>query len=283
MKKIKVGGVPEHFNYPWHIAIEEKLFEKEELEVEWIDFYGGTGELSQALKNNDIDIALMLTEGIVKEIIEGSDFKILQNYIASPLIWGIHVAANSSYKSISDLENTKAAISRYGSGSHLLAYINAKNQGWNTQELDFEVVNDLSGAVKALPDDDAQYFMWEHFTTKPLVDNGTFRRVGDCPSPWPCFVIAATDSYYKANKTEVKKILSTLNSVTKNFKDTHQLTAILAKKYQQKEKDVALWLEKTEWSQNQIKKETIEETQNQLFNLNLIKRKLDFKNFVVKY
>ena len=183
MKKIKVGGVPEHFNYPWHIAIEEKLFEKEGLEVEWIDFYGGTGELSQALKNNDIDIALMLTEGIVKEIIEGSDFKILQNYIASPLIWGIHVAANSSYKSISDLENTKAAISRYGSGSHLLAYINAKNQGWNTQELDFEVVNDLSGAVKALPDDDAQYFMWEHFTTKPLVDNGTFRRVGDCHRP----------------------------------------------------------------------------------------------------
>ena len=145
-----------------------------------------------------------------------------------------------------------------------------------------EVVKNLDGALEALPEDKAQYFMWEHFTTKPYVDNGTFRRVGDCPSPWPCFVIAATDSFYKSNKNEVKKILSTLNSVTENFKDTHQLTEILAKKYQQKEKDVALWLEKTEWSQNQIKEETIKETQNQLFNLNLINKKLDFKDFIVK-
>lgn len=281
--KIRVGGVPEHFNYPWHIAIEEKLFEKEGIEVEWIDFYGGTGELSQALKDKEIDMALMLTEGIVKEIIEGSDFKILQNYIVSPLIWGIHVAANSSYNTISDLKNTKAAISRYGSGSHLLAYINAKNQGWNTQELDFEVVNDLSGAVKALPEDNAQYFMWEHFTTKPLVDDGIFRRVGDCPSPWPCFVIAATNSFYQSNKTEIKKLLSVLNNVTESFKNIHNLPEILAEKYQQKEKDIELWLEKTEWGQEQIKKETIEETQNQLFDLNLIDKKLLYHDFVVNY
>ena len=280
MTKITVGGVPEHFNYPWHIAIREQLFEKEGIEVEWIDFYGGTGELSEALKNNEIDIAIMLTEGIVKEIIEGSNFKILQNYISSPLIWGIHVAANSQYKSISDLEHTKAAISRYGSGSHLLAYVNAKNQGWNTQELDFEVVNDLSGVIEALPNDDAQYFMWEHFTTKPLVDDGTFRRVGDCPSPWPCFVIASTEDYLNVNSSAIEKLLSVLNTITEDFKNIENLAEILAEEYQQKEEDIALWLEKTEWGQQQIKKETIEETQNQLFDLNLIEKKLPFKNFV---
>ncbi|HIB38386.1 substrate-binding domain-containing protein [Mesonia sp.] len=282
MTKIRVGGVPEHFNYPWHIAIEEKLFNKENLDVEWIDFYGGTGELSEALKNNEIDIAIMLTEGIVKEIIEGSNFKILQNYISSPLIWGIHVAANSSYQKISDLENTKAAISRYGSGSHLLAYINAKNQGWNTEELDFEVINDLSGAIEALPNDDAQYFMWEHFTTKPLVDDGTFRRVGDCPSPWPCFVIASTENYYQNNAEEIKKLLSILNAITEDFKEIENLSEILAERYQQKEKDISLWLEKTEWGQKQVKKETIEETQNQLFDLKLIEKKLPYQDFVVK-
>jgi hypothetical protein len=28
--------------------------------------------------------------------------------------------------------------------------------------------------------------------TKPLVDKGIF-RIGDCPTPWPCFVIAVRD------------------------------------------------------------------------------------------
>jgi TRAP-type uncharacterized transport system substrate-binding protein len=37
--------------------------------------------------------------------------------VQSPLIWGIHVAANSKYKTVSDLEDTKVAISRQGSGS----------------------------------------------------------------------------------------------------------------------------------------------------------------------
>ncbi|MBW2960781.1 substrate-binding domain-containing protein [Mesonia aestuariivivens] len=283
MITIKVGGVPEHFNYPWHVAIEEKKFEALGIKVEWIDFYGGTGELSEALKNHEIDIALMLTEGVIKKITEGNQFKILQNYIASPLIWGIHVAADSKFKKIEDLENTTAAISRYGSGSHLLAYINAKNQGWNTERLDFEVVNDLSGAIKALPENDAQYFMWEHFTTKPLVDDGTFRRVGDCPSPWPCFVIASTDNFVTQNSASIKKILQVLNQITIGFKKTENLTRILAQRYDQKEKDISLWLEKTEWDQKQIKKETIEETQNQLFDLNLIERKLSFEKFVVNF
>ena len=35
--------------------------------------------------------------------------------------------------------------------------------------------------------------MWEKFTTKPLVDTNTFRHIGDCPSPWPCFVIAVRE------------------------------------------------------------------------------------------
>jgi hypothetical protein len=38
--------------------------------------------------------------------------------VQSPLIWGIHVAANSKYKTVSDLEDTAVAISRQGSGSH---------------------------------------------------------------------------------------------------------------------------------------------------------------------
>jgi hypothetical protein len=44
------------------------------------------------------DIAVILTEGIVKIIAAGAS-KIVQVYVESPLIWGIHVAANSGYTS----------------------------------------------------------------------------------------------------------------------------------------------------------------------------------------
>jgi TRAP-type uncharacterized transport system substrate-binding protein len=36
------------------------------------------------------------------------------------------------YKTVSDLEDTKVAISRQGSGSQLMAYVNAHNHGWKT-------------------------------------------------------------------------------------------------------------------------------------------------------
>ena len=52
MKKIRVGGVPEHFNFAWHIALKDKLFENSGIDLQWIDCPGGTGEMTQSLKNN---------------------------------------------------------------------------------------------------------------------------------------------------------------------------------------------------------------------------------------
>jgi TRAP-type uncharacterized transport system substrate-binding protein len=81
------------------------------------------------------------------------------------------------YKTVSDLEDTKVAISRQGSGSQLMAYVNAHNHGWKTDTLQFEIVNTIDGAVEALNNGRADYFMWERMT-KPLVDKGIFRRMG---------------------------------------------------------------------------------------------------------
>lgn len=280
MKTIRVGGVPEHFNFPWHITKGDKAFRKNGIDVKWQDFLGGTGELSEALKNKEIDVALMLTEGIVKEIAEGSPFKILQNFIATPLIWGIHVAANSPFQHLEELKNQTAAISRYGSGSHLLTYVNAENQGWPIEDLKFELVQDLNGAIETLPADRAQYFMWEHFTTKPLVDAGIFRRLADCPTPWPCFVIVTTEEYIHNNEELLQQMLGTLNQTTLHFKELPNLTEKIAEKYEQKPEDVQEWLKLTEWSQSQISEEAIQQTQEHLLDLNLIEKKLAYQDFI---
>lgn len=275
MKKIRIGGVPEHFNLPWHLCIESGDFKEKGLEVSWKDFPGGTGAMNEALRNKDIDVAVILTEGIIKDIIAENPSKIVQEYIASPLLWGIHVSANSEFQKIEDLRNKTVAISRYGSGSHLMAYINAKRLGWNPHELEFEVVKDIDGAVEALQSGKADYFMWEHFTTKPLVDQGIFRRIDDCPTPWPCFVIAARKEFLKENEQEVHKLLKVLNARTIGFKDIPDIHKTLARRYDQKEEDIREWLKITEWSRGQISVEEIDLVQEQLYELELIPKKVN--------
>lgn len=128
MKTIRIAGVPEHFNLPWHLCIESGEFEEVGLDVQWTDVPEGTGKMCQMLRNNETDLAIILTEGIVKDITDGNESSIIQQYVQSPLIWGIHVDKNASYSTVSDLENTKVAISRPGSGSHLMAVVNAEKQ-----------------------------------------------------------------------------------------------------------------------------------------------------------
>ncbi|NGY37812.1 ABC transporter substrate-binding protein [Flavobacterium sp. XN-5] len=272
MNTVKIAGVPEHFNLPWQLSIDNGDFEAQNINLQWTSVPEGTGKMCQMLRDGTTDIAVILTEGIVKDIVAGNSSKIVQVYVESPLIWGIHVAANSSYKTLADIENTKAAISRLGSGSQLMAYVNANNQGWKTDNLQFEIVNTIDGAVEALTAGTADYFMWERFMTKPLVDQGIFRRIDDCPTPWPCFVIAVRDEILEKNPEIIKNILSIINKTTNTFKDIPNIDQSLAATFNQKNADIQEWLSLTEWSAKPLTIEMLNNVQNQLFQLKLINK-----------
>ena len=282
MKQVKIIGVPEHFNLPWHMAIEEGLFADRGIELIWEDIPEGTGRMAKMLADKSTDLAIILTEGLVKSIADGNPASILQGYIASPLLWGIHVAAQSEFKSLSDLEHKKAAISRFGSGSHLMAYVNAQNQDWSTDQLQFNVVNNLDNAVVALQNGEADYFMWERFTTKPLVDKGVFRRIDDCPTPWPCFVIAGNQEFIKENQGVCKHILEVINNYTYDFKYIPKIDKTIANRYEQKVEDVKDWLSLTHWSENQLSIEEIKKVQNALVSLQLIETKKEPASYLAE-
>jgi ABC-type nitrate/sulfonate/bicarbonate transport system substrate-binding protein len=280
MTTIKIAGVPEHFNLPWHLAIEKGDFEKENINLQWTDVPQGTGKMCQMLRDGETDIAVILTEGIVKDIIAGNPSKIVQVYVKSPLIWGIHVAAKSNYKTLADLENTTIAISRLGSGSQLMAYVNADNQGWNSDNLQFKIVNTIDGAVEALTNGIADYFMWERFMTKPFVDTGIFRRIADCPTPWPCFVIVVRDEILENNPEIISRILTIINKTTEEFKDIPGIDKTLASNYNQKIEDIQEWLSLTQWSQEKVTEKMLNKVQNQLFQLKIIDKKGTFDEIV---
>ena len=283
MKQVNIGGVPEHFNLAWYLTLKNGEYKEENINLRWHDYYGGTGAMCKALRNGDIDIAVILTEGIIKDIIDGNPSKIVQTFVQTPLVWGVHVANHSNYITVEDLKGTKAAISRYGSGSHLMAYINAENNDWNLEkDLDFEVIKNLDGAVEGLTEGNADYFLWEKFTTKPLVDNGTFRCIDNCPSPWPCFVIAVRENFIKSNKKDLKTILDIINNTTADFKDIPSIDKSIANRYEQQIEDVREWLNITEWSQELIDEKTIMNVQKELFALNIIPEIVDYNKLTQK-
>ncbi len=275
MKTFHIGGVPEHFNLPWYLTLRDKMYRNLDVNLRWIDYYGGTGQMSKALRSGEIDMAVILTEGIIRDIIQGNDSSVVQVFVDSPLIWGIHVAKNSNYFKVDDLKGTAAAISRYGSGSHLMAYVNAEKQGWDVEkDLRFEVIGDLEGALENLPRGNGDYFLWEKFTTKPYVDEGPFRHIGDCPTPWPCFVITVRNEVLDKHPDEIRGILKTINSVTAGFKDLPGIAEMISERYNQQLDDVKQWLSLTSWSQENLSVSQLDDVQTKLQQLDLIENKL---------
>ncbi|MEK6153750.1 substrate-binding domain-containing protein [Flavobacteriaceae bacterium 3-367] len=282
MKKVKIVGVPEHFNLPWHLAISEGAFAERGIALEWTDIPEGTGKMCQMLQDKETDLAIILTEGLVKSISQGNPARIVQEYIASPLLWGIHVAAKGPHQHLADLENSVAAISRLGSGSHLMAYVHAQQLGWDLERLQFKVVHNLESAVEALTQGQADYFMWEHFTTKPLVDSGVFRSLGDCPTPWPCFVLATTEAFSNENHGLLVHILEVINLYTSEFKAIPSIDRTLANRYGQQLEDIQEWLELTRWSQSQVTAEVLDNVQDKLLLLKLIKKRMPYESLLTR-
>jgi ABC-type nitrate/sulfonate/bicarbonate transport system substrate-binding protein len=282
MKTIKIAGVPEHFNLPWHLCIEDGEFNAVGIDLQWTDVSEGTGKMCQMLRTGATDIAVLLTEGIVKDITEGNSAKIVQIYVQSPLIWGIHVAMKSPYQNLSDVENKKVAISRMGSGSHLMSLVNASNQKWKTENLQFEIVNTIDGAVDSLTNGKADYFMWERFMTQPLVDQKIFRRIAECPTPWPCFVIAVRNELLESDPKIIQQILDIINTTTQEFKEIPSIDRTLAMKYKLELAAVQEWLTLTRWSQKQITKEALDKILKVLSDIKLVSKILPVEDYLSK-
>ncbi|OYU85171.1 MAG: ABC transporter substrate-binding protein [Flavobacterium sp. BFFFF2] len=281
MTRLRIVGVPEHFNTPWYDAIKQNHFTQNGIDLQWSDVPEGTGRICQMLRDGSTDVAVLLTEGIVRDIALGNPAKIVQVYVQSPLLWGIHVAAKSNYTQIDQIKNGRAAISRFGSGSHLMTYVLAEQQGWPLDQLHFECVHTLEGAKQALPFDEADYFLWEQFMTQPVVDEGIFRRLDICPTPWPSFVIAVRNDVLQQNQEAIDTMLRVINEYTAGFKNQLNALQLLKSTFPKQHKVLAEWLTHTAWSQEKPTKEMISMVQDWLLKMALIPKKVDAQQLAI--
>ncbi len=245
---IRLGGVPEHFNLPIHLAIENHEFEKRGISIEWTTFSGGTGQMTKALRNNEVDACILLTEGIIKDIIRGNPSKIVSIYVNTPLIWGVHTGASNPLDNYHDIFNKKYAISRFGSGSNLMAVVDANTKGHQISEEQFTIIKNLDGALASLENNETDVFYWEKFTTKPYVDQGKLKRLGEYLTPWPCFVIAVRDQMLEKRPDDVVRMLRVIHDSTDSFMRNPEAISMVSQRYHQKIEDVERWFHSTEWA-----------------------------------
>ena len=280
LTKIRVGGVPEHFNLPWHLAIENGLFEKEGIEVEWTVFKGGTGQMTKALRNNEIDICILLTEGIVSDIVKGNPSKIIGKYLNTPLIWGVYTGINNPVNHYGEIYNKKYAISRFGSGSHLMPIVDAHSKKIKLQEEQFNVIKNLEGALESLSNNKTDAFYWEKYTTKPYVDKGALKHLGDYVTPWPCFMIAATNSIIEKERESIDKLLKVIYFTSKQFMTSPTAIQEVSDRYSQKLEDVENWFHATEWStDNEVSDKLLENVLHRLKVAGIIDKKPELEFF----
>ncbi len=276
MDQFNVGSVPEHFMLPWHSAMENGDFQAKGLSVDWQDYPGGTGAMMADLRAEKLDIAIALTEGVVADIINHRASKIAQVFVSSPLTWGIHVAADSSYQAIKELEGKTFAVSRMGSGSHLMAIVMAKQRGWPIDQMQLEIVGGMVGARKALPNGEADAFMWEKYMTQPIVERGEFRRVGEFDTPWPCFVVVVRNEILKKSLAQVQTILEVVQQSVVRFISKSDATALVAQRYSLAQEDAESWFGRTKWQTDfHISQTMLHQVMDALISCQIIDRKID--------
>ncbi len=251
-KQLRIGGVPEHFNLPWQQAIDALSFGELNIDVIFTEYPGGTGAMTTALAEGELDAALLLTEGAVADILNGSDNRLVSVYVDSPLIWGIHVAAGSEIRDASEIEGRRYAISRYGSGSHLIAIVDAAERGFSTTNMAFETVGTIDCAREALKEGTADVFLWEKHMTQPLVDAGEFRRVGERAVPWPAFVVSVRRDYLAGHAAVLRSVLGIVRTFAKQLKDGKDSALLISRSYDIALADAESWLEHVQWSSDTV-------------------------------
>src|SRR2546423_2698851 len=129
---LSIVYVPEHSLLPLHLA--KPSFP---LPVKLIPFASGTGHMITSLRSNAIDIAIGLTEGWVAGLLtaEGQKargYSIVGSWVQNPLRWAVVTGRNrDSIQSLRDLRtHGRVGVSRMGSGSHIMAFVLAREEGW---------------------------------------------------------------------------------------------------------------------------------------------------------
>ena len=239
------------------------------LDVDLIPFPSGTGHMVTAIQAGEIDLAVGLTEGWISALgkaqaaKQDAGFKIVGTYVETPLCWAISTGAKrDELKGVQDLKGKKAGVSRIGSGSYVMSFVLADQQSWLNTSSDsppfpVEILNTFKNLRDAVNSGAADFFMWEHFTSKRYYDNGEIKRIGEIYTPWSSWKIVAANHLLTSKSgskpslaPELEDMLDKVNKGVKHFEEnTEEAVKFIITKLDYSEEDAREWLKTVKFSQ----------------------------------
>lgn len=217
MTPIRIAGVPEPYNLPWHLAMEKGAFAAAGFDVQWHTVPEGSGRMCQMLRDGELDMAVLVTEAAVRDRMNGGPHRIVSTFVDSPLPWGVHVPERSNLHVPEDLIHVPFAISRLGSGSHLMAMLHASKLGWRPSDSDFIIVHNMEGAAERMRSGEPMVFLWEKFVTSRYVDSGVMRKVDEIQGDWPGFVIVGREGFVQRSVSTLDLVLHVLRAEVRSL------------------------------------------------------------------
>lgn len=117
-----------------------------------------------------------------------------------------------------------------------MGFVLADQQGWLSSSQDSAAGNTTGGPFSdtvvlnnfeklraAVNSGEADFFMWEHFTSKKFYDAGEIRRVGEIYTPWSSWKIVASTKLTGASSASldgrVKELFTKLDQGVKHFNE----------------------------------------------------------------
>lgn len=247
MTPLRVAGVPEPYNLPWHLAMEHGAFAHAGIDLQWHTVPEGTGRMCQMLRDDELDMAVLVTEGAVRDILNGGPHRIVSTFVKSPLPWGVHVPAGSRLHKPKDLVGVPFAISRSGSGSHLMAMLYAQRHGWTPRAEDLIVVHNMEGAAQRMRTGEPIIFLWEEYVTARYVDAGVMRKVDVIKGDWPGFVIVAREGFLRTERETMNTALRVLKRSERVMKTADDLVERVIRNGGFSAARAGAWLEQVRW------------------------------------
>ena len=148
--KIAVGGKALYYYLPISIAESQGYFKDEGLDVEIIDFQGGSRSL-QAVVGGSADVVSGAFEHTLAMQARGQSLQafVLQGR-APQCVFAVSNKTMPNYKSLSDLKGKKIGVTAPGSSSHAIALFVLSTAGIKANEVSFIGVGASSAAVAAM-------------------------------------------------------------------------------------------------------------------------------------
>lgn len=152
---------------------------------------------------------------------------------------------------------------RIASGSYVMSFVLADTKDWleTAGEAPFEVVplQTFAKLREAVNDKTADFFMWEHFTSKRYYDNGEIKRIGEIYTPWSSWKIVARD----AEDERLRGMFESINKGVRYFEE-HEEEAVdyISTELDYSRDDVTEWLKTVRFPKDVkgVSEKTIEKT-----------------------